>query len=173
MLFRNITFSYDGEEVLNSVSFYIKKGEKIALIGKNGSGKSTISRILSRLNIPDDREILVDGVRISEIAESSYFDVFAFTMQTPMLFDNTVMYNLKYSSPKISDDEIYEMSKKHNLHTSIMSLKNCYYTRVGERGQLLSAAECQKVILLRALLHKSDVLVMVEPTSSFDQLSEL
>lgn len=170
---KNLSFNFNQQNILENVNLVVKKGEKIALIGENGVGKSTLLKILGKMYEPIEGKIFVDEIDISEISNESYFKKFVFIPQKVTLFDNTVMYNITYGlSYLINENKIYQISKKYNFHDFILSLKDGYETKVGEQGKSLSAAESQKIILLRALLQKKDVLIMDEATSSIDNKSE-
>lgn len=169
--FKDVSFAYRTTKLFDNMSFCIKKGEKVAIIGRNGTGKSTLLKVLLKF-YKHQGKILLDGVDINDIHESHYRKVFAYANQNTYLFDGTIKYNIKYGNKHATDEEIYKLAKKLNIHDSIMKLPKGYDSNVGERGRLLSGGERQKVLFMRALLKDSKVLLMDEPTSALDKIAE-
>lgn len=168
----NLNISKDGKNIIRDSSFKINKGEKVAIIGKNGAGKSTLIKSLVNLN-EYSGEIKIDNIHHKDLTDSSMKSIVAFIPQSGILFDDTVMGNIKYANEKVFDEEIYRTSKDLGIHEAINKLQNGYLTNVGEQGKLLSGGERQKVLILRALLRQSSVLLMDESTASLDKKSEL
>lgn len=169
--FKNITFSYNNNNILKNTSFLINKNEKVAIIGKNGTGKSTIIKILMKF-YNYDGQILLDNNDIQIIADRVYRSIIAYATQNTFLFNNTVSYNIKYGNKQISNEKILEYSKKMGIFEHIQELDNKFDTYVGERGRLLPGGERQKIMLMRSLLKTSQILLMDEPTSALDRSSE-
>lgn len=168
---QNLSLNYGEKIILDDVSFEIKKGEKVAVIGKNGEGKSSLIKSILKINKATGN-IFVDKTDTKSITDSSFKQLFSFVPQNPILFNDTVLNNIKYGNQKLFDDDIYQLSKKLGLHSSITRLNKGYETMVGEQGKLLSGGERQKVAVLRALIRDSPILIMDEPTSSLDKNAE-
>lgn len=166
-----LDLSFDGRCILKNASFTVNKGDKVAIIGKNGSGKSSLIKALVKLEEMKG-SIEIDGININDMTDSSFKGLISYIPQNPVLFDDTVMQNIKYGNAKVFDEEVYRISKALGIHESIIKLKNGYSTRVGEQGKLLSGGERQKVLILRALIRESPILVMDEATASLDKQSE-
>lgn len=169
---QNLSIKKEGNFIVQNANFTVKKGEKIAIVGKNGTGKSTLLKSLIKLN-ESEGNILIDGVDINDLTDTSLKSIITFIPQTVILFDDTVMANIKYANGKIFEEDIYKISKEIGIHESIMKLQNGYYTQVGEQGKLLSGGERQKILILRALLRQSSILLMDESTANLDKESEL
>ncbi|KAM0681273.1 hypothetical protein GINT2_000472 [Glugoides intestinalis] len=167
-----ITIKKEEHEIIDDANFKIDKGDKIAIIGKNGAGKSTLLKSLIKLN-KYSGEISIDNIKYTDLTDASIKNIITFIPQTAVLFEDTVMANIKYGNHKIFDEEVYRASKELGIHDSIMKLQNGYATYVGEQGKLLSGGERQKVLLLRAILRQTSVLLMDESTASLDKPSEL
>lgn len=158
--------------IINNVSFNIKKGDKVAIIGKNGCGKSTLLRSLIKIN-DFEGDVMVDNIRLKDLTDISLKTIVGFIPQSATLFDGTIMSNIKYNNPKLYEEEIYRISKELGIHESIIKLQNGYLTHVGEQGSLISGGERQKVLILRAMLRQYDVLLMDESTANLDKQSEV
>lgn len=169
---RNLTVRKGEKTIFENVNFSIKKGEKIAIIGKNGLGKSTLLKVLVKLN-KFEGEIFIDEINFRDLNEIALKCIITYVPQNAILFDETVMDNIKYGNGKIFDEEVYTLSKLLGIHDSFLKLENGYLSNVGEQGKKLSGGERQKVLLLRALLRGSSVILMDEPTASLDKQSEL
>lgn len=167
-----VTLYYKNKMLLNNISFEVRKGEKIAIVGKNGIGKSSLLRAMVGLRPVISGAITIDGLNVKNIEEPSLRRLISYIPQDTHLFNETVIYNIKYGSPKTFDDDIYKLSRELDLHDSIMRLDQKYDTIVGEQGQALSGGERQKVIMLRALSRDSMILMMDEPTAALDKQAE-
>jgi len=171
--FDQVDFSYDGESpVLKSVSFTINPGEKLALVGKSGEGKTTISNLLMRLYEPTRGEILIDDIDITKVTQASLRKNIATVFQDPALFSGTIKENIAYGNPKASDEAIIEAAKAANADEFITELKDGYDSVVGERGIKLSGGQKQRISIARALLKDAPILILDEATSSLDSRSE-
>lgn len=167
----NLSVRMGNKPIFDNLSFNIKKGDKVAIIGHNGCGKSTLLKALVNLNKYKGR-IFIDGINIKDLSKQSFTSVVTYVPQNPILFNETVISNIKYGNDKITDEEVYEVSKELGVHESILRLEDGYFTNVGEQGKSLSGGERQKVLMLRAVLRGSSVILMDEPTASLDKQSE-
>jgi ABC-type multidrug transport system fused ATPase/permease subunit len=169
--FRDVSFSYANKNVLSRVSFTLSKGDKVAVIGANGAGKSTLLKVFLKF-VDYDGSILVDGADTQRIATDAFREFVGYVPQNPTLFNDTVRYNIKYGNREASDYAMMELAKRFRVHDNVMRLERGYCTAVGESGRNISGGERQKIAILRALLRKSEVIAMDEPTSSLDKESE-
>ncbi len=171
--FTDVHFGYDAQrEILHGISFQVKAGEKIAIVGPTGSGKSTISRLLLRFYEPDSGRISVDGLDLQEITQASLRDAIGVVPQDTVLFNDTIYYNIAYGDPNAGEQYIYEAARTARIHDFIAQLPSGYQTRVGERGLKLSGGEKQRVAIARAVLKNPTVFFFDEATSSLDSATE-
>jgi ATP-binding cassette subfamily B protein len=172
--FENVTFGYHEEaDVLNKFNLAIKPGERVALIGPSGGGKSTIAKLLFRFYNLQDGRVLIDEMDIAEVTQDSLRASIALVPQDPILFHRSLMENIRYAKPEASDEEVIRAAKLAHAHEFISSFRQGYETLVGERGVKLSGGERQRVAISRAILKNAPILVLDEATSSLDSESEM
>ena len=171
--FKNVTFSYVKDEIiLDNFNLEVKEGESIALVGATGSGKSTIVNLVCRFYEPTAGEILIDGNNYKNIALGNLRANLGYVLQTPHLFNMSVLDNIRYGRKDATLDEVISVSKAVGAHEFISKMENGYDTFVGEEGSLLSAGERQLSSFARALLVDPKILVLDEATSSIDTETE-
>ncbi|MFT5705162.1 MAG: ABC-type transport system involved in Fe-S cluster assembly fused permease/ATPase subunit [Shewanella sp.] len=172
LTFENVSFSYDSREILKNISFSILPGQKVAIVGDSGAGKSTIVKLLFRFYDVDSGCISLDGIRIDSLTQNALRQSIAIVPQDTVLFNDSLLENIRYGRPDASDDDIAEVIKMAHLSHFVASLSEGWHTKVGERGLKLSGGEKQRVAIARAILKGSALLVFDEATSSLDSHSE-
>eukprot|EP01125_Pyxidicula_operculata_P017539 TRINITY_DN613_c0_g7_i1.p1 TRINITY_DN613_c0_g7~~TRINITY_DN613_c0_g7_i1.p1 ORF type:complete len:668 (-),score=122.63 TRINITY_DN613_c0_g7_i1:12-2015(-) len=171
--FQNIIFKYEKEkEILNSVTFNIPRGSKVAIVGTSGGGKTTIFRLLYRFYDPIDGDIFINGQSIKNVTLESLRSNIAVVPQDMVLFNETIRYNVAYGNENATDEEIKDACRQAHIHNSIVKMHNSYDTIVGERGLKLSGGEKQRICLARALMKNAPILLLDEATSGLDAESE-
>ncbi|WP_431164630.1 ABC transporter ATP-binding protein [Tenacibaculum halocynthiae] len=171
--FNDVHFSYiKGEEVLKGISFDVKKGETVAIVGATGAGKSTIINLISRFYEIDSGEIAVDTIPVEQYNISSLRKKVAVVLQDVFLFSDTIHNNITLNDTTISAKEVITAAKQIGIHDFIMSLPNGYSYNVKERGAMLSSGQRQLIAFLRAYVSKPSILILDEATSSVDSHSE-
>ncbi len=171
--FKNVSFSYgDAELVLNDLSFTIKAGKTLALVGPSGGGKTTICHLIPRFYCPNSGSVLLDGVDVEDIKLDSLRDNIGIVAQDVFLFNSTIYDNIVYGKPNATRAEVEEAAKNANIHDYIMGLENGYDTVVGERGVKLSGGQKQRISIARAFLKNPPVMILDEATSALDNATE-
>lgn len=172
--FRNVSFTYPdtGIVALKNVSFKIKEGEKWAVIGKTGSGKSTIADLLFRLYDPTEGEILVDGVNIKDIQLNTYRRQIGFVPQDVFLFSDSIKNNIRFSDNSISEERVYNAAKNASIHDEILAFPKQYDTLMGERGVTLSGGQKQRISIARTLVKLPEVIIFDDALSAVDANTE-
>ncbi|ACM59210.1 ATP-binding cassette subfamily B protein [Caldicellulosiruptor bescii] len=172
--FKNVWFAYKDEEyVLKDVSFEIKKGMMVALVGATGSGKTTIANLLSRFYDPQKGSILIDGIDLKKISFKSLRKLIGIVQQEPFLFSGSILDNILYGKPDAKFEEVIEVCKFLGAHEFISQFEDGYFTQVNERGNRLSTGQKQLISLARLLLQNPQILILDEATASLDTHSEL
>ncbi len=169
IVFDRVSFAYRPDQpVLHEVTFTLKKGQKIALVGPSGAGKTTIADLLLGFYAPTSGRILVDGVDLREYDLRSYRRHVALVPQTVLLFSGTVRENIAYARPEASPEEVEQAARQARAHEFILQLPQGYETHLGERATALSGGEKQRIALARAILRNADIVVLDEVTSHLD-----
>ena len=171
--FRDVHFSYDeSREIIHGVSFEVRKGETVALVGPSGGGKSTLSELMERFYDADSGDILFDGVSIRDYKQDSLRSVMSLVSQETVLFNDTIKSNIALGRPDATDEEIVEACKVANAHNFIMESPEGYDTNIGDRGAKLSGGQRQRLSIARAVLKNPEFLILDEATSALDTESE-
>ncbi|KAI0838843.1 hypothetical protein F5Y06DRAFT_33609 [Hypoxylon sp. FL0890] len=171
--FRNVSFSYDKKkDILKGVKVSVPSGTTVAFVGATGAGKSTTLKLLDRFYDVTGGSILIDGQDIRDVTISSLRQAIGIVPQSPILFDDTVMNNIRYARLTATDEEVYSACKAAAIHDHIMGFTEGYSTRVGERGVKLSGGELQRIAIARAILKQPEIVLLDEATSSVDTDTE-
>lgn len=172
--FKNVYFSYKGGQrnALKGVSLQVRQGQSVALVGRSGSGKTTMTKALMRFYDIDKGSISIDGIDITKLTKQELRSHMGVVPQEPILFNNTIGYNIKYGRPTATDKELIAASKMANIHEFIESMPDKYKTNVGERGIKLSGGQKQRVAIARMILADPDIIIFDEATSHLDSESE-
>ncbi len=176
--FNNVSFGYaakgnKGAEVLRNVSFTIKKGQTVALVGSSGGGKTTICSLLPRFYRCMEGSITVGGTDINAVRTVDLRGKIAVVAQDVFLFSGSVRDNIAYGSPDKSEAELIQAAKRANIHDYVMTLPDGYDTEVGERGVKLSGGQKQRIAIARAFLKNPPILILDEATSALDNMTEM
>ena len=178
IVFDDVCFGYapkgeKGAEVLKNVSFTVKKGQTIALVGSSGGGKTTICHLLPRFYLRDSGDITIGGTDINSVTASALRNKIAVVAQDVFLFSGSVRDNIMYGAPNKTEEEMLEAAKRANIHDYVMTLPNGYDTEVGERGVKLSGGQKQRISIARAFLKNPPILILDEATSALDNMTEM
>lgn len=173
--FKDVCFSYSHKkekDVLTNFNLHIETGEKIALVGETGVGKTTISKLIPRFYDVDEGEILVDGINVKDYNLDNLRNAIGHVEQDVFVFYGTIKENILFGKPQATMDEIISASKKAQIHDFIMTLPKGYDTLTGERGVKLSGGQKQRIAIARLFLKNPKILILDEATSSLDNITE-
>ena len=172
--FKHINFTYPGtpNPVLHDINLTMKAGQTTAIVGSNGSGKSTMANLLPRFYDPDSGQILIDGQDINDVNLTSLRNQIGMVTQNVVSFNNTIAYNIAYAKPDATREQIIEAAKQAYAHEFIVNLPQGYDSLIGERGSGLSGGQLQRIVIARAILKNPSILIFDEATSQVDAESE-
>ncbi len=171
--YSGVTFGYGkNKTILHDVSFVVNPGEKLALVGESGEGKTTLTSLLLRMYEPSTGSITVDGTLINNVRQTSLRENIAVVFQDPALFSGTIRENIAYANQHATDHQIYEAAKAANAYGFISKLEKGFDTEIGERGLKLSGGQKQRIAIARAILKDAPILILDEATSSLDSRAE-
>ena len=172
--FKNVTYGYGEEkDVLNNLSFKVKKGEIFALVGSSGGGKTTICHLIPKFYKVENGDILIDGVSINDITMQSIRQNIGIVQQDVYLFNASIKDNILYGNPSASEEDIITAAKRANIHDYVLSLEKGYDTIIGERGVKLSGGQKQRLSIARVFLKNPPILILDEATSALDNSTEI
>src|SRR5439155_10843867 len=168
------SFSYEnkGQPVLQDISFEVRPGECVGIIGATGAGKTTLVNLLTRFYDATEGEILLDGVDLRDYKLADLRNQFGIVLQEPVLFSTSIAENIAYAWPEARRHDVLAAAEAANAHEFVRGLPEGYETVVGERGMRLSGGERQRIALARAFLKNAPILLLDEPTSSVDTQTE-
>ncbi len=170
--FDNVSFSYGDNYALKDVNLTIKRGDRVAIVGHTGAGKTTLSNLILKFYSPKEGAITLDGKELSEIDVRSWRGLVSPVLQDPFLFKGSVIENIMFSKPNVSEEEIEHLSDDYGLKEIFESLADGIRTEVGEMGRNLSEGQRQAISVMRAFIRESPIIVLDEPTSQIDPYSE-
>lgn len=171
--FNDVQFAYDVRKpALRGISFKVPAGSTIAFAGESGSGKTTILRLLFRLYDVGEGSIRIDGQDVRDVTSHSLRQSIGVVAQESVLFNESLMYNLRYARPECTDEEVYEACRAASIHDRVMTFPDQYETKVGERGLRLSGGEKQRVAIARTIIKNPRITILDEATSSLDTSTE-
>lgn len=170
--FKNVDFSYGQSKILDKISFTIKKGQSVALVGSSGSGKTTIANLLNGFYTSDSGSISIDGMKISSITRESLYKNISIVTQESILFNDTIMNNIRIGDLDSTDEDILNAAKEANAHKFILEQIKKYDTNIGDYGGKLSGGQKQRLTIARAMLKSPSILILDEATASLDSESE-
>ena len=172
--FKNVNFSYvPNTQVLNNISFNIKKGSTVAIVGSTGAGKTSVINLLNRFYEINSGEISIDGINIKDYKLSNLRKNIGIVLQDVFLFSDSIFNNITLKDDTISLNQVKLAAKQIGVHNFIMSLPNNYYYNVKERGIMLSSGQRQLIAFLRVYVSDPQILILDEATSSIDSTSEI
>jgi subfamily B ATP-binding cassette protein MsbA len=172
IVFRNVSFAYDKEFVLNNINLTITKGRSVALVGPSGGGKSTLADLIPRFYDPTEGDVLIDGVSLRDCTIESLRKQMGVVTQESILFNDSIFNNIAFGMENVSEDAVIEAAKVAHAHEFIIQMENGYLTTIGERGSKLSGGQRQRLSIARAVLKNPPILILDEATSALDSESE-
>ncbi len=174
IVFNDVSFAYDlSEPVLKNISFEVKPGETVALVGHSGAGKTTLVSLLLKLYVPRSGAIYLDGTDLKDLDHAWLRQQISIVSQDIFLFNDTIENNIKYGKPEATKEDVVRVAKKARIHEFIESLPDGYDTLIGERGTKLSVGQRQRISIARAFLKDTPIIILDEPTSAIDPETEM
>ncbi|MEO9572002.1 MAG: ABC transporter ATP-binding protein [Polaribacter sp.] len=170
--FKNISFKYKDDYVLNDFSLKVKKGETVALVGQSGSGKSTLANLITRFYDVNKGEVLIDGENIKDITKTSLRDLMGIVTQDSILFNDSIANNIKLGTEHATEQEVLDASEIANANEFIQNLPEKFNTNIGDSGNTLSGGQKQRLSIARAVLKNPPIMILDEATSALDTESE-
>jgi subfamily B ATP-binding cassette protein MsbA len=170
--FKNVSFKYEDENILEDFNLKVNKGHTVALVGQSGSGKSTVANLITRFYDVNSGSIEIDGINIKQIDKKSLRGLMGLVTQDSILFNDSVRNNIALGKENATDQEIIEAAKIANAHDFIISLPNGYETNIGDSGNKLSGGQKQRLSIARAVLKNPPIMILDEATSALDTESE-
>mgnify|MGYP006075084339 FL=1 len=170
--FKNVSFKYDQESVLNNINFKIRKGQTVAIVGQSGSGKSTIANLIPRFYDVSSGEILIDNINVKNLSKTNLRKLMGLVSQDSILFNDTILNNIKLSNSKANSKDIEKAAKIANADNFIEKFEKGYELNVGDGGGKLSGGQKQRISIARAVLSNPPIMILDEATSSLDSESE-
>ena len=171
--FENVNFEYEnGKTTLQNINISIPFAETIGLVGESGAGKSTFANLLLRLYDPNEGRILFGGTNIKDFDIKELRELISYVPQSPILFNNSILENIRLGNPRATEEEIINAAKLANAHSFISEMENGYQTMISERGNSLSGGQRQRISIARAFLKDSPILILDEATSSLDNKAD-
>ncbi len=172
--FKNVCFGYEKyDDVLKDISFTVKRGQTIAILGSTGSGKTSLVQLLQRLYTVTSGSILIDGVNINDIEHKHLRKNIGIVLQEPFLYSRTIMENIRITNPDADNETVYEAARIASLHDVIMGFENGYDTVVGERGVTLSGGQKQRVAIARMLMQNAPIIIFDDSLSAVDTETDM
>lgn len=173
VMFGAVDFAYKkSRPVLNRLTFTLEPGEKVALVGESGEGKTTIANLLMRLYEPNGGIITIDDANIADVTQASLRRQIGTVFQDPALFSGTIRENIAYAHPRATDEQVIAAAKAANAHDFVVQFEKGYDSEIGERGIKLSGGQKQRIAIARAILKEAPILILDEATSSLDSRAE-
>ncbi len=174
IVFKNVSLVYEDTKIkaLDNISFEVKKGENLAIIGRTGSGKSTILSLISRLHDPTSGEVIIDGISLTKANLTDLRNSIGVVPQDAFLFSDTIKNNIKFGKENATDEEVIQAAKYADVHENIINFKDHYETMIGERGITLSGGQKQRVSIARAIINNPEILLLDDCLSAVDTETE-
>jgi len=174
MEFSNVSFSYDGvKDVLHDISFKVKKGDTVALMGPTGAGKSSLVNLLPRLYDYTSGSVKIDGLELKEIDRHWIRKNIALVLQEPFLYARTIKDNIRFTDPEKQDKSVFQAAKVASIHNDILSFEKQYETMVGERGVSLSGGQKQRMAIARAIITETPIVIFDDSLSAVDTETDM
>lgn len=170
--YKNVSFAYNKESVLNNINIQINKGETVALVGQSGSGKTTLADLLPRFYDVENGEVLIDNTPIKNMKVKDLRSLMGIVSQESVLFNDSIFNNIAFGVTGVTLEQVTEAAKIANAHEFISQLEEGYYTQIGDRGDKLSGGQKQRIAIARAILKNPPILILDEATSALDTESE-